>query len=82
MRYVFMVAFVAIAEIFMVWRFTAAIGVGYPVVMACLEALGTTLLGVVGIVVLMHEFALWLFPHEQHVVDWEPPARHMRRLGG
>jgi hypothetical protein len=82
MRYVFMVAFVAFAEIFMVWRFTAAIGVGYPVVMACFEALGTTLLGTVGVIVLMYELALWLFPREQHVWDWALPARRVRRMGG
>jgi hypothetical protein len=82
MRYVLMLAFVAIAEIFMVWRFTAAIGVGSTVVLACFEALGTTLLGTVGVIVLMYELALWLFPHEQHVVDWEPPARQIRNMGG
>ena len=82
MRYVLLMAFVAFAEVFVVWKFISAIGVGTHAVWACLETLSTAVMGILGVFILMHETALWLYPPNQDYWDEEPPVVQVRHIGG
>ena len=79
MQYVLLLCLVAAAEVFAVWCFTYAIGVSNDAVQAVFEAMGSTLLGTICVLVLAYEVAQWLFPPD---VFGNPRRVHRHLVGG
>jgi len=86
MKYVVLLAAVAIGECIAMWTFLSAVSSGTSAVFACAEGLTAATLGIIGIYVLCHEAVLWLtlpepfFDDGPPVFDGGPPLG--RIIGG